>query len=59
MFSPWKSITPSTRVPGTRSFIRLIDRSRVDFPEPDGPMIEVIWWTGTSNVTFFTARNAP
>ena len=42
-----------------RSFIRLIVRSSVDLPQPDGPMSEVIWWVGTSKVMSFTARNAP
>ena len=35
---------PSTLVPGMRSFIRLIVRSRVDLPQPDGPMSAVIWF---------------
>ena len=34
--------SPSTRVPGIRSFIRLIVRSSVDLPQPDGPMSAVI-----------------
>ena len=50
---------PSTRVPGIRSFIRLIVRSSVDLPQPDGPISAVIWWVGTLIVMSFTARNAP
>ena len=33
---------PRARVPGIRSFIRLIVRSSVDLPQPDGPMSAVI-----------------
>ena len=42
-----------------RSFIRLIVRSSVDLPEPDGPMKAVMRWAGTSTEMFFTARKAP
>ncbi len=33
---------PSILTPSTRSFIRLKQRSRVDFPHPEGPMSDVI-----------------
>ena len=42
-----------------RSFIRLIVRSRVDLPEPDGPMKAVIALGRDLDVMSFTARNAP
>ena len=35
---------PSTRVPGTMSFIRLSERRNVDLPQPDGPMSAVTWF---------------
>src|SRR5215213_7963762 len=44
------SITrPATRASGTVSCIRLRQRSRVDLPHPDGPMIAVTcpWWKST------------
>ena len=34
--------SPSTRAPGTRSFIRFRQRSTVDLPQPDGPISAVI-----------------
>ncbi|KAJ06547.1 hypothetical protein M004_01925 [Pseudomonas aeruginosa M10] len=38
MLWPSRRISPSTRQPSTRSFIRLKQRSKVDLPQPDGPM---------------------
>ena len=34
--------SPSWRTPGIRSFSRLIERRKVDLPQPDGPMSAVI-----------------
>src|SRR3954452_18492948 len=34
---------PSTRAPGMVSCIRLRQRTKVDFPQPDGPMMAVTW----------------
>ena len=50
---------PSTRAPGTVSFIRLKHRSTVLLPQPDGPMNAVIslWWM--SRNTSRTALNEP
>ena len=39
--------------------MRLMVRSRVDLPQPDGPMRAVIRWVGTSMLMSFTARNVP
>ena len=50
---------PSTRAVGTRSFMRLIERSSVDLPQPDGPMNAVIRCLGMSIVTSLMARKAP
>ncbi len=35
---PSISILPESRKPGTKSFKRLIERSKVVFPQPEGPM---------------------
>ena len=59
MSSSWYVILPSRRVPVIRSFIRLIVRSSVDLPQPDGPISAVIWWVGTSIEMSFTARKLP
>ena len=32
---------PSTRAPGSTSCIRLMERRKVDFPQPDGPISAV------------------
>ena len=39
----WPSIVtaPSTREPGTMSFMRFSVRRKVDLPQPDGPMSAV------------------
>ena len=42
--SPSKSMRPSTRAPGIRSFSRLRQRRNVVFPQPDGPIRAVISW---------------
>ena len=44
MFWPWKSTSPSARAVGTSSFMRLKERSMVLLPQPDGPMMAVIFW---------------
>ena len=41
---PWYVILPATRAPGIRSFIRLSERRMVLLPQPDGPIIAVIWF---------------
>ncbi|CSC38155.1 Uncharacterised protein [Vibrio cholerae] len=38
MFLPCNFTSPSTRVPSTRSFIRLMQRKSVDLPQPEGPI---------------------
>ena len=42
-----------------RSFMRLIDRSSVDLPLPEGPMSAVTRWGGISVANPRTARNRP
>src|SRR5436190_18430417 len=59
MFRPWNSTVPSTRASGTVSCMRLRQRSSVDLPHPDGPMIAVTWPCVTPNVTSRTTRDAP
>ena len=39
--------------------MRLMQRSTVLLPHPDGPMSAVIWFFGTSKVTPVTARKLP
>ena len=50
MFWPMMRISPVvTREVSTRSFMRLRQRRRVDFPQPDGPMKEVTFFSGMSS----------
>jgi hypothetical protein len=46
---------PSARAPGISSCIRLMHRTTVDFPEPDGPISAVTSLAGKSIVTFLIA----
>ena len=39
--SPWRRTLPSARAPGISSCMRLMQRTIVDLPQPDGPMIAV------------------
>src|SRR5215204_1033179 len=59
MFWPWKSTSPSTRAIGIVSCIRLRQRSRVDFPQPEGPMIAVTPLARKPSDTSRTALVAP
>ena len=43
-------MSPWCRVPGIRSLSRLIERRKVDFPHPDGPMIAVTAFRSIANV---------
>src|SRR5262245_6694523 len=54
-----KRTSPSTRTPATRSFMRLMQRSSVLLPQPDGPISAVMRRSGTANVTSESARDAP
>ena len=58
-FSSWYVTSPSSRVPGIRSFIRLMVRRSVDLPHPDGPISAVISLGAISMEMSFTARNDP
>src|SRR5262249_37362658 len=59
MFSPSSRISPSTRAPGTRSFIRLKQRRIVLLPQPDGPMHAVTALGWIFRLTSWTARFVP
>jgi hypothetical protein len=47
------------RVPGMRSFMRLMHRKNVLLPQPDGPMSAVTWNFSKSRLTWCRAWNAP
>lgn len=42
-------IAPSLLAPGIKSFMRLMLRKKVDFPQPDGPINAVIAFFSISN----------
>ena len=56
---PSRSISPLTYAPGMTSCIRLMLRSSVDLPQPDGPMKAVTVRGSTVMETSSTAWNAP
>jgi hypothetical protein len=43
----------------TRSFMRLKQRSRVDLPQPLGPMKAVTRFSGITRLMSFSARSLP
>src|SRR5918911_121685 len=49
MFCPPSHTSPLTCVPGIVSCILFMQRSRVDLPHPEGPMIAVTCASGTSS----------
>jgi len=57
--APSKAISPRWRVPGSSSWRRLIDRRKVDFPHPDGPMNAVTAFGLASTLTSNRACLAP
>ncbi len=59
MSLPWYEMLPETFAPGMRSFMRLIERSTVDLPQPEGPIIAVIWLRATGRETPRTACDFP
>ena len=59
MFSPSIITSPVARWPGYRSYIRFITRSRVDLPQPEGPIMPVTWRSGRSSWMLFSARLSP
>src|SRR3954468_8337486 len=59
MSRPSKRTSPSTRAPGTVSCMRFRQRSSVDLPQPDGPMIAVTCPARTPNATSRTTRDPP
>ena len=59
MSSPSSATVPSTRAPGITSCMRLMVRSTVDFPQPEGPMNAVTDFGSTVNETSATARKLP
>ena len=48
-------MSPVTRQPAMRSFMRFSERRNVDFPQPDGPMSAVILFLSIFKETFFSA----
>src|SRR5258708_7431533 len=59
MLAPSKRISPSTRTLSTRSLSRLKQRSKVDFPQPDGPMNAVTRFSSMPSETRLRARVGP
>src|SRR6266545_6318045 len=59
MFTLSSSTSPLTVAPGVSSCIRLRQRSRVDLPQPEGPMMAVTVCAGNSSDTSRTARCCP
>src|SRR5680860_1731059 len=59
IFSPWYNTSPDTTAPGTRSFMRLRQRIRVLFPQPDGPIMAVISRGRISMRTSLRANASP
>ena len=59
MSVPSSSMMPVTRAIGMVSFIRLMQRRKVDLPQPEGPMSAVTWLAGTSRSTSKSACLAP
>ena len=52
-------IEPVTRAIGMVSFIRLMQRRKVDLPQPDGPISAVTWFCGMSRSTPKSACFSP
>ena len=59
MLTPSIITSPVARWPGYRSYIRFSTRSRVDLPQPDGPIMPVTWRSGRSSLIPFSARWSP
>src|ERR1051326_846117 len=59
MFCPSRITEPSTRVPGISSCKRLSVRTRVDFPQPEGPINAVTWFGSTEREISSMARRLP
>ena len=53
MSCPSISIVPVTRAVGIVSFMRLMQRRKVDLPQPDGPMKAVTARSGMSSETSY------
>ena len=56
MSSPSTRMFPVIRTPSTESSSRLKDLRSVVLPQPDGPMMTVIFRSGMSRVTFLRTR---
>ncbi len=59
MSSPSNRTSPVERAIGIVSFIRLMQRSKVDLPQPDGPMKAVTARSGISRSTSYIACLSP
>ena len=58
-FSPSIMMAPSARWPGYSSKMRLMARSSVDLPQPDGPIKAVTLRSISGRVMPFSARLSP
>ena len=56
---PSSVTSPSARAPGISSCIRLMQRTSVDFPQPDGPIIAVTLFAAKSRSTPLMASPSP
>lgn len=52
-------MAPSLRVPSIRSFMRFMQRRKVDLPQPDGPMNAVILFLAMLRFTSVSAWKSP
>src|SRR5579884_2689499 len=59
MFLPSTQTSPPTRAPGMTSCMRLMQRRKVDFPQPDGPISAVTLFSSKSSVTSRIASFLP
>ena len=59
MLPPSKRMSPSIRTPSIRSFRRLMQRSSVDLPQPEGPMKAVICFSGIFSEISLSAFFSP
>ncbi len=59
MLLPSIITSPSARWPGYRSYMRFSTRSRVDLPQPEGPIMPVTCFSGRSRAMPFSALLVP
>jgi hypothetical protein len=59
MSSPSSCSVPLTRQPSMVSFMRFRQRRNVDLPQPEGPIIAMIWFGAISRLTRCIAWFSP